>query len=55
MSPVWLAQEISDHFVFEHLSPVYQTMVSQSLYVAMKLPHFLYVLVKPRNCIIQGE
>lgn len=55
MSPVWLAQGISDHFVFGYLSPVYQTMVSQSLYVAMKLPHFLYVLVKPRNCIIQEE
>lgn len=55
MSPVWLAQGTSDHFVFGYRSPVYQTMVFQSLYVAVKLPHVLCVLVKPRNCIIQGE
>lgn len=55
MSPAGLVQEISDHFAFGYLSAMYQTMVSQSLHVAKKRHHFLHVLVKPRNCIMQGE
>lgn len=41
--PAWLAQEISDHFASGHLTPCYQTMVSQTLHVAASLcHHFLH-------------
>lgn len=54
MSPAGLVQEISDHFAFGYLSAVYQTMVSESV-CGYERHHFLHVLVKPRNCIMQGE